>query len=159
MQCPAAPPKNHRRVALARRVSRRHSRFNACNAPTRLFDAAALRVVDAVGYEGAGTVEFVADAHGDFLSLGSTRAFRSNTASPRCARGSTSWKRRFASPRATAPGEVTAPTLSGHAIEARVYAEDPAEKFAPQPGTLARVAWPAESTELALKRGFTKVSP
>jgi acetyl/propionyl-CoA carboxylase alpha subunit len=32
---------------------------------------------------------------------------------------------------------------SGHAIELRVYAEDPARNFAPQPGKLARVEWPS----------------
>ncbi|HVY61366.1 MAG TPA: biotin carboxylase, partial [Planctomycetota bacterium] len=31
---------------------------------------------------------------------------------------------------------------SGHAIELRVYAEDPARGFAPQPGKLGKVEWP-----------------
>jgi len=32
--------------------------------------------------------------------------------------------------------------LRGHAIEARVYAEDPAHNFLPQAGTVARTRWP-----------------
>jgi 3-methylcrotonyl-CoA carboxylase alpha subunit len=35
-------------------------------------------------------------------------------------------------------------TISGHAIQARVYAEDPAQAFAPTAGRLIRQTWPAE---------------
>jgi acetyl-CoA carboxylase biotin carboxylase subunit len=33
-------------------------------------------------------------------------------------------------------------TSTGHAVEARVYAENPARKFLPQPGTITRLEWP-----------------
>src|SRR5262249_6628565 len=48
---------------------------------------------------------------------------------------------RIASGERLAP-EILSPARRGHAIEARVYAEDPAKKFAPQPGHLKRVSWP-----------------
>lgn len=31
----------------------------------------------------------------------------------------------------------------GHAIEARIYAEDPAQDFRPSPGTVVRARWPS----------------
>jgi acetyl/propionyl-CoA carboxylase alpha subunit len=46
-----------------------------------------------------------------------------------------------------ARGEAIGPDLvertpSGHAVEVRIYAEDPAKGFLPQPGTLTRLRWP-----------------
>jgi acetyl/propionyl-CoA carboxylase alpha subunit len=40
------------------------------------------------------------------------------------------------------PLEQQEVALRGHAIEARVYAEDPARNFLPQAGTIARARWP-----------------
>jgi acetyl/propionyl-CoA carboxylase alpha subunit len=42
------------------------------------------------------------------------------------------------------PGTFAASKPNGHAIEARLYAEDPERGFVPQPGTLAALRWPAE---------------
>jgi 3-methylcrotonyl-CoA carboxylase alpha subunit/acetyl-CoA/propionyl-CoA carboxylase biotin carboxyl carrier protein len=45
-------------------------------------------------------------------------------------------------------------TLSGHAIEARVYAEDPFHGFLPQAGTASLVRWPARArVDAALESG------
>jgi acetyl/propionyl-CoA carboxylase alpha subunit len=43
----------------------------------------------------------------------------------------------------TLPFEQDAIVRSGHAIEARVYAEDAASGFLPQAGTASRVEWPS----------------
>jgi acetyl/propionyl-CoA carboxylase alpha subunit len=51
------------------------------------------------------------------------------------------WQLRIAA--GDAPELVDAPDPRGHAIEARVYAEDPAAGFLPAPGRLGTVAWPA----------------
>jgi acetyl-CoA carboxylase biotin carboxylase subunit len=34
------------------------------------------------------------------------------------------------------------PVFSGHAIEARICAEDPDKRFFPQPGTITNITWP-----------------
>jgi acetyl/propionyl-CoA carboxylase alpha subunit len=51
------------------------------------------------------------------------------------------WQLRIAS--GHPPTMTDAPTPRGHAVEARVYAEEPAAAFRPGPGRLGTVAWPA----------------
>ena len=53
-------------------------------------------------------------------------------------------------------------TLSGHAIEARLYAEDPERGFLPSTGTLAHLRLPASSEAIRIETGVTagdRVSP
>ena len=53
-------------------------------------------------------------------------------------------------------------TLSGHAIEARLYAEDPERGFLPSTGTLAHLRLPASDGALRIETGVTagdRVSP
>jgi acetyl/propionyl-CoA carboxylase alpha subunit len=45
-------------------------------------------------------------------------------------------------------------TGQGHAVEVRLYAEDPERGFIPQPGTLERFAWPVESPSFRVDTGF-----
>jgi acetyl/propionyl-CoA carboxylase alpha subunit len=42
------------------------------------------------------------------------------------------------------PAALRAVTLQGHAIEARLYAEDPAKGFIPKPGDVTTLTWPPE---------------
>jgi acetyl/propionyl-CoA carboxylase alpha subunit len=53
----------------------------------------------------------------------------------------------------TPPELIDAPAPRGHAIEARVYAEEPAAGFRPAPGRLGTVAWPA-GPELRVDAGY-----
>ncbi|HEV2107118.1 MAG TPA: biotin carboxylase N-terminal domain-containing protein [Thermomicrobiales bacterium] len=50
--------------------------------------------------------------------------------------------------------ERTAPSPRGHAIEARVYAEDPGADFFPAPGRLATVSWPVRP-DVRVDAGYT----
>jgi acetyl-CoA carboxylase biotin carboxylase subunit/3-methylcrotonyl-CoA carboxylase alpha subunit len=91
---------------------------------------AALRVVTSVGYVGAGTVEFVASPEGELFFLEAEGG--------------------------RLPDAVLHATRRGHAVEVRVYAEDPAKKFVPQPGKLERVTWPAAGDDLRVETGVTE---
>jgi acetyl-CoA carboxylase biotin carboxylase subunit/3-methylcrotonyl-CoA carboxylase alpha subunit len=46
------------------------------------------------------------------------------------------------------------PARRGHAVEVRLYAEDPAKSFAPQPGKLEKLVWPEASADLRIETGF-----
>lgn len=60
---------------------------------------------------------------------------------------------------ALAKGEAIPPafmnrTANGCAIEVRIYAEDPARGFLPQPGTLTELAWPPATESVRVDAGY-----
>jgi len=119
------------------------------DAGTRRFICeAAVRAARAVDYEGAGTIEFIADAS---MGLGPDRIWfmemntRLQVEHPvtEAVTGVdlVEWQLRIASGE-TLPLSQDEITLTGHAIEARLYAEDPANGFLPSVGRLARLKFP-----------------
>jgi 3-methylcrotonyl-CoA carboxylase alpha subunit len=108
----------------------------------RLF-ADALRVVESVGYVGAGTVEFVADASGHlyFLEVNARLQVEHPVTEMVTGIDLVELQLRIAGGESL-PEFTRADSPSGHAIEARVYAEDPSKGFVPQPGRLERLWWP-----------------
>jgi acetyl-CoA carboxylase biotin carboxylase subunit/3-methylcrotonyl-CoA carboxylase alpha subunit len=118
----------------------------------------ALRIVDSVGYVGVGTVEFVAGAAtGElwFLEVNARLQVEHCVTEMCTGLDLVEQQIRVASGEPLSTG-VLAPTRRGHAIEARVYAEDPAKRFAPQPGTLARLAWPEAGDDLRVETGVAQ---
>ncbi|MDT7839230.1 acetyl/propionyl/methylcrotonyl-CoA carboxylase subunit alpha [Streptomyces justiciae] len=100
----------------------------------------AVRAARAVSYVGAGTVEFlVADDKAHFLEM-NTRLQVEHPVTEAVFDVDL-----VALQMAVAEGQPlpeTAPRARGHAVEARLYAEDPAQDWAPQTGTLHRLTIP-----------------
>ncbi len=119
--------------------------------------ASALKIVDSVGYVGAGTVEFVASADGELWFLEVNARLQVEHCVTEMCTGIDLVEQQIR----VASGEKLAeavlhPTRRGHSIQARLYAEDPSKRFAPQPGTLARVVWPAAGDDLRVETGIAE---
>lgn len=123
----------------------------------RALHEAALRVVNHVGYVGAGTVEFVANATGElyFLEVNARLQVEHCVTEMVTGLDLVEQQIRVASGEALSAA-VLSPTHRGHSIEARVYAEDPARMFVPQPGKLARIVWPDASEDLRVETGVAE---
>lgn len=103
----------------------------------RLYDAAR-RAVSAIDYTGAGTVEFLADESGRFYFLETNTRLQVEHPVTELTTGTdlVAWQLRVAM------GEhldVAEPSTSGHSIEVRLYAENPAAGWQPQSGTMHRI--------------------
>ncbi|MGV1006337.1 MAG: biotin/lipoyl-containing protein, partial [Candidatus Nanopelagicales bacterium] len=114
----------------------------------RLFIAARL-AAKAIGYSGAGTVEFLADDDGEFYFLEmNTRLQVEHPVTELTTRLDL-----VELQLSVADGEplpVESPHSVGHSIEARLYAEDPARGWQPQAGTVQHFEVPGATTEFGL---------
>ena len=114
---------------------------------------AAVNAALAIGYRGAGTVEFIVDSSrglrpdGFFFMEMNTRLQVEHPVTEEIT-GLDLVELQFR----VAAGEKLPPQSSlaihGHAIEARLYAEDPAKNFLPSIGTLRRLAIPADGVRI-----------
>jgi acetyl/propionyl-CoA carboxylase alpha subunit len=132
----------------------------------RALHEAALRVVKKVGYVGAGTCEFIADAEGNLYFLEVNARLQVEHPVTEMVTGLDLVELQLR----VAAGEKL-PDLSkvarrGHAIEARVYAEDPSKGFIPKPGDITELGWPGgvetQSDRLRIESGVragNKVTP
>jgi propionyl-CoA carboxylase alpha chain len=116
--------------------------------------ALAVRAARAVDYVGAGTVEFlVADGKAHFLEMNTRLQVEHPVTEAVFGIDLVALQIRVAE---GAPLETDPPRARGHAIEARLYAEDPASAWAPQTGTLHRLAVP---DGIRLDTGYTDGDP
>ncbi|MBN3862711.1 acetyl/propionyl/methylcrotonyl-CoA carboxylase subunit alpha [Pseudomonas frederiksbergensis] len=123
---------------------------------------AALKAGRAVNYVGAGTVEFLLDAHGQFYFLEMNTRLQVEHPVTELITGLdlVAWQLHVAEGQPL-PLRQEQVQLNGHAMEVRLYAEDPAQEFVPQTGRIA--AWePALQNSVRIDHGLLQgqsVSP
>ncbi|HEV7288798.1 acetyl/propionyl/methylcrotonyl-CoA carboxylase subunit alpha [Sphingomonas sp.] len=133
------------------------TRFAVCDA--------AVKAARAVNYVGAGTIEFIADAseglHADriwFMEMNTRLQVEHPVTEAITGVDLVEWQLRVASGEPL-PLRQEELAINGHAIEARLYAEDPAKGFLPSTGKLEVLDFPTNSrVDTGVEAGST-ISP
>jgi acetyl-CoA carboxylase biotin carboxylase subunit/3-methylcrotonyl-CoA carboxylase alpha subunit len=128
---------------------------------------AALRVVKKVGYVGAGTCEFIADADGNLFFLEVNARLQVEHPVTEMVTGLDLVELQLRVAAGERLPDLSNVKPSGHAIEARVYAEDPSKGFIPKPGDVNELVWAggageAQTRSLRVESGVrapAKVTP
>ncbi|MCW8863566.1 MAG: acetyl/propionyl/methylcrotonyl-CoA carboxylase subunit alpha [Colwellia sp.] len=114
----------------------------------------AIKSAQAIGYQGAGTVEFLLDVDGSFYFMEMNTRLQVEHPVTEMISGQdlVEWQLRVAA------GEVLPKTqqqlvLNGHAFEARIYAEDANNDFLPATGKLSLLQTPVESEHVRIDTG------
>ncbi|MBR0990157.1 acetyl/propionyl/methylcrotonyl-CoA carboxylase subunit alpha [Bradyrhizobium japonicum] len=124
--------------------------------------AAARKAAGAVNYVGAGTIEFVSDGKDVFFIEMNTRLQVEHPVTELITGiDLVEWQLRVAFGEAL-PLKQDEIRLNGHAVEARVYAENPTKNFMPSVGRISTWRLPAEGGGLRIDAGYREgdsVSP
>jgi 3-methylcrotonyl-CoA carboxylase alpha subunit len=116
---------------------------------------AAIAAARSVAYTSAGTIELLvtpADGAFYFLEMNTRLQVEHPVTEMITGRDLVAWQIRVAEG-APLPLAQEAIVASGHAIETRIYAEDPARDFLPQAGTLQHVDLPEDGAEVRVDTG------
>ena len=116
--------------------------------------AAAIKAAQAISYEGAGTVEFLLDSRGEFFFMEMNTRLQVEHPVTEMITGQdlVAWQLSVAAgnPLPCSQDELS---ITGHAFEARIYAEDPTNDFLPATGTLEVLNPPAENNYVRIDTG------
>jgi 3-methylcrotonyl-CoA carboxylase alpha subunit len=142
-------------------VQRRHQKvieeapaFGLDDDRRAVMGAAAVAAAKAVDYQGAGTVEFVANETSFFFLEMNTRLQVEHPVTEMITGFDlVEWQLRVAAGERL-PTTQEAFRITGHAVEARIYAEDPARDFAPSIGRLALFRPPEPSAHVRTDTGY-----
>jgi len=114
----------------------------------------AIKSAQAIGYQGAGTVEFLLDVDGSFYFMEMNTRLQVEHPVTEMISGQdlVEWQLRVAA------GEILPKTqeqlvLKGHAFEARIYAEDPNNDFLPATGKLSLLQTPETNKHVRIDTG------
>ncbi|QJF50840.1 biotin carboxylase N-terminal domain-containing protein [Roseobacter ponti] len=127
--------------------------------------AAAVRAAEAIGYSGAGTVEFIVDGSEGlrpdrfwFMEMNTRLQVEHPVTEAITGVDLVEWQLRVASgdPLPAVQEELS---ISGHAFEARLYAEDVPAGFLPATGTLTHLAFPSRVRADSGVRSGSTISP
>ncbi|WP_133011241.1 acetyl-CoA carboxylase biotin carboxylase subunit [Marinomonas flavescens] len=154
-------------VYLAERdcsVQRRHQKVieeapapNLTDATRRAMGEAAVQAAQAIQYVGAGTVEFLYDVDESFYFMEMNTRLQVEHPVTEMITGLdlVEWQLRVANaePLPLMQAQIQ---IRGHALEARIYAEDPNLDFLPATGTLHYLRTPDESAHVRVDTGVTE---
>jgi len=116
---------------------------------------AAVSAAKAIGYVGAGTVEFLFDEEGGdfyFMEMNTRLQVEHPVTEAITGLDLVEWQLAIASG-GVLPLRQNDLAMNGHAIEARLYAEDPVQDFLPQSGQLAEVVLPEDIVGVRVDSG------
>ncbi|MEM7615492.1 MAG: biotin/lipoyl-containing protein, partial [Pseudomonadota bacterium] len=126
---------------------------------------AATRAAEAIGYAGAGTVEFIVDGSGPlrtdgfwFMEMNTRLQVEHPVTEAVTGVDLVEWQLRVAAGEPLPMAQDQIP-LNGHAVEARLYAEDPANGFLPATGRLSHLRFPQGVRADSGVRAGDQISP
>nr|CAG4642359.1 EOG090X02EP [Evadne anonyx] len=118
---------------------------------------AAVRAAQAVGYVGAGTVEFIMDAQQNFFFMEMNTRLQVEHPVSEMITGTdlVEWQLRVAAGEPL-PLNQSQIKLNGHSFEARIYAEEPGNNFLPGAGPLRYLTTPQPSSDVRIETGVSQ---